>query len=48
MRAKLTLEAKMDHWRMNNSVVVIQHRIFQLLGAADGQRLKRSQLTLNL
>jgi len=48
MRAKVTLEAKMDRWRMNNSVPVIQHRILQLLGAADGQRLKRSQLTLKL
>jgi len=48
MRAKLTLEAKMDRWRMNNSVPVIQHRILQLLGAADGQGLKRSQLTLKL
>ena len=48
MRTKLTLEAKLDRWRKNNSVPVIQHRILQLLGAADGQRLKRSQLTLKL
>jgi len=48
MRTKLTLEAKLDRWRKNNSVPVIQHRILQLLGGADGQRLKRSQLTLKL
>jgi hypothetical protein len=50
MLAEFAIEARLRlaRWRLNNSVPAIQRRILQILGAADGQRLSRSHLTLKL